>query len=39
MVGRPPFSIIMLPAIIVGCWSVMSGTVLIMGLTAFGFGH
>jgi hypothetical protein len=39
MMGRGHFGSIMLAAIIAGCWSVMSGTVLIMGLAALGIGH
>jgi hypothetical protein len=39
MVERPPFGIVMLATLIAGWWSVMSGAVLVMGLTALGLGH
>ena len=33
-VKRPRLGIIMLAIIIIGCWSLISGTVLVMGLSA-----
>jgi hypothetical protein len=40
-VKQPRFGIIVLATIIIGFWSLMSGTVLVMGLTALGInlGH
>jgi hypothetical protein len=35
-VEQPSFGVIMLATIIIGFWSLMSGTVLVMGLSALG---